>query len=689
MFDTIDAALYYPPRGNAYFFKGRHYMSYRPGHGIVLLSGREVRTIGVDGWRSFPEEFRRDLDAALFYPPNGHAYFFKGAQYIKYRPSDEAVVPTSGGQLIRTIADHWSFPAPFASGIDAAVFHRDNNCAYFFKNNQYLKYNPVTESVEPTSNGSLIRTIGQTGWRSFPEQFQGGVDAAMDYPPNEKLYFFRGRDYIRWEPGGGLDKHYPRRIGLLHRDHGGWPGLSHIIAGPMVGPLTDTTARIWLWLTNADAVDRVEITLNGASVSHRVVDPVNPQILSAVDDINTGSLIRVLELTKLSPATNYSARVTLGGVKLDEVTFTTAPAPSAKGKVTIAFGSCADMSKTERAVPTFEAMHEHQPDLALFCGDNCYYANKNGTTSLPGSEDDRPRDWESAERMLRRQIEARNHPQFNALSRSIPLYATWDDHDFGYNNANGTDLTNDWVGRQVAASVFRAMWPNPYRRSGTDQPIHYSFRWGPVEIFMTDSRFNRKVDDPPNPDENFIWGSTQLDWLVDSLANSQAPLKIVVVACQFLFGQSGNAGHFTQAKTEREAILNHIRGVAQPVISGRVLFLSGDMHYSELQRFPTGQGAATTIEFTSSPIRRNNLDGNVPQEARQGCRVWAAQQNGFGIVTVDIQSNDADKGVQGTVTFEAWGVSENDRGVITHRLLITDNNQDCRSTWDLATGNIT
>jgi phosphodiesterase/alkaline phosphatase D-like protein len=329
-------------------------------------------------------------------------------------------------------------------------------------------------------------------------------------------------------------------------------------------------------------------------------------------------------------------------------------------------------------------MKNHRPDLALFCGDNCYYVNNKGTTSLPGEPDDRPRDWESTERMLIRQVEARNHPQFRRLSRSIPLYSTWDDHDFGYNNAQGSDRTDYWVGRDIASAVFRAMWPNPYLASGIDWPILYSFRWGPVEVFMTDSRFRRKANDPAGSNTNFIWGADQTEWLREGLANSPAPLKIVVTSGQFLFNQNGEDGHLTEAPMERSAVLDTVIN-----IPGRVLFLSGDMHYSELQRFPRGSGAVTALEFTNSPIRRTGLTGAVNNEVAPGCRIWAGQHNGFGTVTVDIEQNDKDGGIIGTVILEAWAVEEDDGGVVSRRLLTTEDGRNCRSTWNLSDGTVT
>lgn len=667
MFDTIDAALYYPSNGHVYFFKGPSYIKYRPGHGVVVLSGRVVRSIGTDGWQTFPPEFHGGVDAALFYPPNGHAYFFKGSTYLKYNPSN-GVVPLADGRVIRTVGrDGWqTFPAPFAQGVNAALFYPENDHAYFFKGTEYIKYRPGS-GVVPIGNRA-IRSIGVDGWTSLSTQFREGIDAATEYPPRGKVYFFRGRDYLRWQPGEGVDPRYPRRIGLLHRDHGGWPGLSHVVAGPLLGPVSPDKATIWVWLTDAAAANALQIEVNGAIAPFTQRDPITADLVGAIDTVNPASCMRVLELSRLAPQTAYVARLLLNGVELDRVSFTTPPLPNTYRCVTLAFGSCSDMSKNSD-VPAFEAIASARPDVALFCGDNCYYVNGTLTTGRTGEP---PRDWESSLRMVMRQIEARNHPQFTGLCRTVPCYSTWDDHDFAYNNANGTAQHDDWVGRRAAGAVFRAFWPNSYTRSAADQPIFHSFRHGPVEFFVTDNRFNKAES------AGVIWGTSQLTWLLTGMAASTAPVKILVVSGQFLFNRDDQEGHARQAPTERQQVLDNIMGtaVSRPTISGHVLILSGDVHFSELFRLP-GTGPTRILEFTSSPLRRDNLDSAPPAEKAPGSRIWAASRNGFGFVTIDLRSVDPRRGTTGTVTLEA----RDERGQVARA-----GGRDCRSVWDLGTG---
>lgn len=253
MLDTIDAVLHHT-NDFVYFFKGNQYLKWKPGEGVVpLRNGSRLRTLGVTGWQALPDEFKQGIDAAFYYPPTQAVYFFRGSQYVKWK--NGAPEYTADGRIVRDIGiTGWStFPASFRTGIDTAFYNHENGAAYFFKGRRYLKYEEGTGVVP--HNGNPIRELGITGWDSLPVAFKDGLDAAMYYRENDKIYFFKGRRYARWEPDLGLDPRYPRRIGLRHGQDmkGGWPGLSHIVSGPLIGHTTPNSARIWLWLADAAA----------------------------------------------------------------------------------------------------------------------------------------------------------------------------------------------------------------------------------------------------------------------------------------------------------------------------------------------------------------------------------------------------------------------------------------------------
>ncbi|MFN8442082.1 MAG: hemopexin repeat-containing protein [Caldilineaceae bacterium] len=94
--------------------------------------------------------------------------------------------------------------------LDAAVT-RPNGKTYFFKGDEYIRYDIATDRSDP---GYLAKL--KDGW---PGLWESDIDAAMTWP-NGKTYFFRGDEYIRYDIATDqADPGYPAKI------HDGWPGL--------------------------------------------------------------------------------------------------------------------------------------------------------------------------------------------------------------------------------------------------------------------------------------------------------------------------------------------------------------------------------------------------------------------------------------------------------------------------------
>jgi len=139
--------------------------------------------------------------------PNGKAYFFKGDQYLRYDPVQDR---TDAG-FPHPIAGNWhGLPASFAAGIDAAVLW-NNGKAYFFKGDKYVRYDIAANK----SDAGFPKPIAGN-WNGL-----GGhkIDAAVRWP-NGKAYFFSGSKYLRHDMAAGkVDAGFPKPIA------GNWNGL--------------------------------------------------------------------------------------------------------------------------------------------------------------------------------------------------------------------------------------------------------------------------------------------------------------------------------------------------------------------------------------------------------------------------------------------------------------------------------
>ncbi len=199
---SIDAAVWRRDVNKAYLFSGTQYIRYTD-----ISSGRDdnyPRSI-ADNWPGLPAVFQSGIDAALWRKDNDKLYFFKGNQYVRFSSVSDGV----DAGYPRAISGNWpGLPANFNSGIDAALWREDNDKVYFFKGNQYVRFSNVGDGVD----AGYPRAINGN-WPGLTADFNSGVDAALMRLDNNKLYFFRGSRYARFSNiSDGADAGYPRFI---------------------------------------------------------------------------------------------------------------------------------------------------------------------------------------------------------------------------------------------------------------------------------------------------------------------------------------------------------------------------------------------------------------------------------------------------------------------------------------------
>lgn len=108
-------------------------------------------------------------------------------------------------------------PENFYRGIDAALWSDPNDKIYFFRGPEYVRIDPNNGWKMDTGYPKPI----SGNWSGFPASFANGVDATLWGDPNEKIYFFKDEEYIRVDPNNGwnVDPGYPKAIA------GNWPGV--------------------------------------------------------------------------------------------------------------------------------------------------------------------------------------------------------------------------------------------------------------------------------------------------------------------------------------------------------------------------------------------------------------------------------------------------------------------------------
>lgn len=297
-------------------------------------------------------------------------------------------------------------------------------------------------------------------------------------------------------------------------------------------------------------------------------------------------------------------------------------APSDETALTrIAFGSCADQNRPQ---PIWKAVLAARPDRFLFLGDNVY-----GDVSSP-----------KMTKLKRAYASFGRNEGLKTLRAQTRVLATWDDHDYGANDAGA-----GFQWRRQSQTMFLDFWNVPKgdprrQREG----VYFSEIQGPpgrrVQVIMLDTRYfrsdfqrtgNRRPKYRPDADpEKTMLGAAQWTWLEAQL-NKPAEVRLVVSSIQVLAENHGweRWGHLPRERQRLFRLIGHTG-------AGGVIFLSGDRHigaiYKKENAFPY-----PLYEITSSSLNRP-WRGASEFDARQLGTVY--DDENFGMIDVDWQKRE-------------------------------------------------
>lgn len=233
----------------------------------------------------------------------------------------------------------------------------------------------------------------------------------------------------------------------------------------------------------------------------------------------------------------------------------------------VAFGSCAYINEAETDRPgkpygsdygIFTTITKTNPDLFIWTGDNTYL---------------REPEYYSRAGIIRRYAHTREIPEMQALLGAVHHYATWDDHDYGSNDADRT-----YPMKEASLETFKMFWANQTYGADGVKGVFSRFIWGDAEFFLLDDRFHRSPNDAPNDVKKTMFGKEQLQWLKDCLSNSSAPFKFIVNGNQVLNANGEYYEAMPQFTKEYEDLVAYIKSNK---ITG-IIFLTGDRHHTEL-----------------------------------------------------------------------------------------------------------
>jgi len=173
-------------------------------------------------------------------------------------------------------------------------------------------------------------------------------------------------------------------------------------------------------------------------------------------------------------------------------------------------------------------------------------------------------------------------PAWQSLAAAIPLFATWDDHDYFHNDGFGIPrgfTRQDQVG---VWEVFRRAWNNPSYGFGDDRRgVFLRTRIGSCDVIMTDERFFRTGE------EGSYLGEDQMKWLEAQLLDCRGPFIILSNGTMWSdYVSNGKDSWGRWDPKGRERIFNLI----EKNRVGGVLLISGDRHGARGFRIPRPSG---------------------------------------------------------------------------------------------------
>jgi alkaline phosphatase D len=393
-----------------------------------------------------------------------------------------------------------------------------------------------------------------------------------------------------------------------------------VTGGPMVGATSDTSATIWL---RTDGPCEVTVSLSAVAGG----GAVNITERTDADADSTATFT----FAALQPATEYEYHARIGRERVEGGRFRTMPA-AGTGKVTIAFGSCVNMAR-QAEQPIFDVIAAARPSAFVFLGDNSYFTND---------------DCKEAATMWARVREQRQNPGLRKLLASTPIFAQWDDHDYGPNDSDRTFKL-----KTVARDIFKAYWPMPAYGDG-DDGIYSRATLGPVDLFVLDDRWFRSPANEPDGPDKAILGPKQRDWLIEQLAASRAPVKLVATGSQFLARYHAFES-WQRARVERDAIVDAIRDRKIP----GVVFISGDRHLAEALRWPAERAGYTLWEVTSSPLANRSFTRGADVKNEDRAFIYG-DGNNFGWIEVDLDARKVTLELRDAQGKTLWSVMPDD-----------------------------
>lgn len=290
--------------------------------------------------------------------------------------------------------------------------------------------------------------------------------------------------------------------------------------------------------------------------------------------------------------------------------------------VRIAFGSCGDQRYPQ---PVLDLVVKQRPDMFVYLGDNIYS------------------DTYSMDTLRYNYQVLSNKPEFQRLKASTQIVATWDDHDYGWNDS-GRHYPFKEESKKIYLDFFGDQGDSTIRNhAGIYHTVNLDKFGKRIQIILpdlrtfrdkllpyngnraNDKRFNYELDySPYTTSDSIFMGEEQWKWLEQQLL-LPADLRIIASSTQFGITHNGYEA-WANFPHEQKRFLDLIKKTK----AEGVLFISGDVHYAEISKLME-PALYPIYDVTSSGIT-STWDFATPNDNRIH---GAVMENHFGLLTIE------------------------------------------------------
>ncbi len=297
---------------------------------------------------------------------------------------------------------------------------------------------------------------------------------------------------------------------------------------------------------------------------------------------------------------------------------------------TMVFASCNDQNMKQ---PLWKPILETAPDVFIWGGDNIYA------------------DTDDMDIMKAEYDKIKTHLDYMKLSKTSKIIGTWDDHDYGKNDAGA-----EWEAKAEAQKLFLDFLEVPKEdirrsREGVYHSETFSTPKGSIKVILLDTRYFR---DPlkevsiegvryqawEKGEGGTQLGEAQWDWLEKELEEDTATFTVIVSSIQFLADEHGweKWGNFPDEVEKMWQTLKNAK-------AKNIFILSGDRHLAEFSVAKVGGLSYPLVEFTASGMTKTYPETPVdPNRYRKGEQI---KQLNFGWIGFDFANKKVSMEIRG------------------------------------------